>query len=195
MFVVEIDDDGGPLLRVRAGANVAAVGQLRRLGPAGPCGCDRATSQRRASPGLRSIERAVSLEKGGQSRLLTRNRDCDSLRKCREGCSVRGLCLGCEKIGFFAIVVYAYFCSVSSMCIFAPKGQPFSQPWATPRVARTTAGDFRPNGPIIRPRGTVGPLGRHKNVAPPLPWALPRAGRTAGPSARRASPPTEQNRP
>ena len=66
-------------------------------------------------------------------------------------------------------------------------GQPISQPWATPRqrCARQVAAAQRANGSpsMLRDR-----LARWAAWIIPkrFPWALPRAGRIAGPSAREA---------
>jgi hypothetical protein len=70
-------------------------------------------------------------------------------------------------------------------CRTAPTGQQSAQPWAPPRGSDGRAGELRPNGPTVRPAERLARWADGRGAGIPFPWALPRAERTAGPSARR----------
>ncbi len=88
----------------------------------------------------------------------------------------------------------SHFCSVSSTCTFAPTGQPFSQPWATPRVQGRGLEIYGPTGQPIAPEGWLARWADTKIVVPPPPWAMPRAGQTAARWAGLRRLDIEQNR-
>ncbi len=70
--------------------------------------------------------------------------------------------LGCAKLSFLRLSFISFLFRIEHL-YFCPNGATVLPALGNAQGTGARVEDFRPNGPTNRPRGMVGPLGRHEN--------------------------------